>query len=146
MIAKMLATVWRWLINDTLGRRAHSIFKVAATMHNIFYQRSPLCLKDLAQSASVDHSVVHYSHHQPGPPLSVEQQLSSVDALFSLRTRQLRSTQLCIPPGSLNRIPACWGKGGNVASAGWQVRLRVIPYGMWVPVVVWRLCELPCRC
>ena len=35
-----------------------------------------------------------------------------------------RSTQPCIPPVSLNRVPASvGGKGGNVASAGWQVTL-----------------------
>ena len=33
-----------------------------------------------------------------------------------------RSSQPCIPPGSLNRVPAsAGGKGGNVTSAGWQV-------------------------
>jgi len=33
-------------------------------------------------------------------------------------------TQPCIPPGSLNRVPAsAGGKGGNVTSAGWQVTL-----------------------
>ena len=35
-----------------------------------------------------------------------------------------RSTQPCIPPGSLNRVPAsAGGKGGNVTSAGWPVTL-----------------------
>ena len=35
-----------------------------------------------------------------------------------------RSTQPCIPPGSLNRVPAsAGGKGGNVTSAGWHVTL-----------------------
>jgi len=36
-----------------------------------------------------------------------------------------RSTQPCIPLGSLNRVPALigWVKGGNVTSAGWQVTL-----------------------
>jgi len=36
-----------------------------------------------------------------------------------------RSTQPCIPLGSLNRLPALisWGTGGNVTSAGWQVTL-----------------------
>ena len=35
-----------------------------------------------------------------------------------------RSTQPCIPPGSLNRVPAsAGGKSGNVTSAGWQVTL-----------------------
>ena len=35
-----------------------------------------------------------------------------------------RSTQPCIPPGSLNRVPAsAGGKGWNVTSVGWQVTL-----------------------
>jgi len=35
-----------------------------------------------------------------------------------------RSTQPCIPSGSLNRVPASlWVKGGKVTSAGWQVAL-----------------------
>ena len=34
------------------------------------------------------------------------------------------STQPCITPGSLNRVPASTGgKGGNVSSVGWQVTL-----------------------
>ena len=39
--------------------------------------------------------------------------------------RPNKSTQPCIPLGSLNRVPALigWGKGGNVTSAGWQVIL-----------------------
>ena len=40
-------------------------------------------------------------------------------------TKPIRSTQPCIPTGSLNRVPALigCGKGGNVTSAGWQVTL-----------------------
>ena len=40
-------------------------------------------------------------------------------------TKPTRSTQPCIPLGSLNRVPALigWGKGGNVTSAGWQITL-----------------------
>ena len=40
-------------------------------------------------------------------------------------TKPTRSTQPCIPFGSLNRLPALigWGKGGNVTSTGWQVTL-----------------------
>jgi len=40
-------------------------------------------------------------------------------------TKPTRSTQPCIPLGSLNRVPALigWGKGGNVTSAGWRVTL-----------------------
>ena len=38
-------------------------------------------------------------------------------------TKPTRSTQPCIPPGSLNRVPALtgWCKGGNVTSTGWQL-------------------------
>jgi len=35
-----------------------------------------------SHSATVDPSVVNYGHQQPGPPLSFEQELTSVDALF----------------------------------------------------------------
>ena len=40
-------------------------------------------------------------------------------------TKPTRSTQPCIPLGSLNRVPALigWGNGGNVTPAGWQVTL-----------------------
>jgi len=47
-------------------------------------------------------------------------------AIFKVRGNKIatRSTQPCIPPGSLNRVPASAGvKGGNVTSAGWQVTL-----------------------
>jgi len=44
---------------------------------------------------------------------------------FGIVTKPTGSTQPCIPPGSLNRVPALtgWSKGGNVTSAGWQVTL-----------------------
>jgi len=40
-------------------------------------------------------------------------------------TEPTRSTQLCIPPGSINRVPVVsgWDKGGNMTYAGWQVTL-----------------------
>jgi len=40
-------------------------------------------------------------------------------------TDQLGQLSLASPLGSLNRVPDLigWGKGGNVASAGWQVTL-----------------------
>jgi len=40
-------------------------------------------------------------------------------------TKPTRSTQPCIPPGLLNRVPALTscGKGRHVTSAGWQVTL-----------------------
>jgi len=41
----------------------------------------------------------------------------------------LRSTQPCIPPGSINRVPAlAGGKGGILTSVGWAGN-TVIPYG-----------------
>ena len=43
---------------------------------------------------------------------------------ISVCNKPTRSTQPCIPPGSLNRVPvSTGGKGGNVTSAGWQVTL-----------------------
>jgi len=40
-------------------------------------------------------------------------------------TKPTRSTQPCIPPWSLNRVPALfgWVKGGNIPSPWWQVTL-----------------------
>jgi len=40
-------------------------------------------------------------------------------------TKPSRSTELCVPLGSLNWVPALngWINGGNVTSAGWQVTL-----------------------
>ena len=45
--------------------------------------------------------------------------------VLSIRVHGItRSTQPCIPPGLLNRVPAsAGGKGGNVTSAGWQATL-----------------------
>ena len=39
-------------------------------------------------------------------------------------SKDWKTTQPCIPPGSLNRVPAsAGGKGWTVTSAGWQVTL-----------------------
>jgi len=50
--------------------------------------------------------------------------------------KRTRSTQPCIPPGSLNRVPALigWGKGGNVTST--YLLISVIPCGMRVSIAV----------
>jgi len=43
---------------------------------------------------------------------------------YVLCNKPTRSTQLCIPPGALNRVPAsAGGKGGNATVVGWQVTL-----------------------
>ena len=52
--------------------------KVATLMYNIIHQRSPPYLKDLV-AFSLVHISVSYSHPQPGPLSSVEQEHSSVD-------------------------------------------------------------------
>jgi len=52
-----------------------------------------------------------------------ECQSTILDVQFKVYTTG--STQPCIPPWSLNWVPASigWGKGGNVTSTGWQVTL-----------------------
>jgi len=46
-------------------------------------------------------------------------------------------TQPCIPPGSLNRVPALAGvKAGKSPLPGGRKHC-VISYGMWFPVAVW---------
>jgi len=47
----------------------------------------------------------------------------SLTSLFS--TNMARSTQPCIPPGSITKSSTSfgWGKGWNATSAGWQVTL-----------------------
>jgi len=60
-------------------------------------------------------------------PMSIVAKRSPISATAELLLHQpTRSTQPCIPPGSLNRVPASAGGKGwnwNVTSAGWQVTL-----------------------
>jgi len=43
---------------------------------------------------------------------------------YVYKTRIYRSTQPCISPGLLNRVPAsAGGKGGILTTVGWQVTL-----------------------
>ena len=66
---------------------------------------------------------------QPRPACTVRRRVDprvihNVQPVALPATTTPRSTQPCIPPGSLNRVPAsAGGKGGNVTSAGWQVTL-----------------------
>jgi len=54
--------------------------------------------------------------------LSVKRFKPWIRHLGQINVTGTRSTQPCIPPRSLNRVPAtAAGKGGNVTSAGWQV-------------------------
>ena len=53
------------------------------------------------------------------------------------RTAEPRSSQPCIPPGSLSRVPA---------SAGVRAGMSPLPGGMWIPVAVWQPCELLYTC
>ena len=47
-----------------------------------------------------------------------------------------RSTQPCIPPGSLNRVPASAGVKAGISPVPGGRYYCVIPYGTWVPVAV----------
>ena len=50
---------------------------------------------------------------------------------ISVCNQPARSTQSCIPPGSLNRVPAsAGGRGGIVTSVGWQVTLSDLIWHM----------------
>ena len=53
-----------------------------------------------------------------------------------------RSTQPCIPLGSLNRVPASAGGRAGMSPLPGGRQHCVIPCGMWVPVAVWQPCEL----
>jgi len=57
--------------------------------------------------------------------LGSDSSVSLLTSVISTACVPSRSTQPCIPLGSLNRVPALIGrgKGGNVTSAGWQVIL-----------------------
>ena len=58
---------------------------------------------------------------------------------------QTRSAQHCIPPGSLNRVPAlAGGKDWNVTSAGWQVTLCDPIWHVSSSTAVWRLQSANC--
>jgi len=52
---------------------------------------------------------------------------ASIPTRYVGLTKPTRSTQPCIPSGSLDRVPALigWGKGGHVTSAGWQLTLCI---------------------
>jgi len=67
-------------------------------------------------------AALHYAHSTPRVNAG---DLTQPSIQAGLYRKPAGSTQPCIPPGPLNRVPALigWGKGGNVRSAGWQVRL-----------------------
>jgi len=63
---------------------------------------------------------------------------------ITVRNQPTRSTQLCIPLGSLSRVPASAGvKDGMSPLLGGRQHC-VIPYGSQVPVAVWRLQSANC--
>jgi len=55
-------------------------------------------------------------------------------------TKPTRSTQPCIPLGSLDRVPALigWGKCGNVTSFSWQVASHIAREFTLVSIRVYR--------
>jgi len=59
-----------------------------------------------------------------GPGYNWDRWPSSGGYTISGCNQPTRSTQPCIPPGSLKSSTSFgWGKGGNITSAGWQVTL-----------------------
>jgi len=77
------------------------------------------------------------------PILSCYTAMQGISIFRALLQGYLLHYQLCIRPGSLNRIPAsAVGKGGILVSVRWQVTL-CDPYGMRVSssgVTVWQSC------
>jgi len=65
---------------------------------------------------------------------------------ISVCNKPTRSTQSCIPPGSLNRVPASAGVRAGMSPLPGGREHCVIPCGMWVPVAVWQPCELLYTC
>ena len=58
---------------------------------------------------------------------------------ISVCSKPTRSTQPCIPPGSLNRVPALAGVKAVMSPLSIGRQHGVIPYSMRVPVVVWQV-------
>jgi len=73
------------------------------------------------------HHVAVLTHVALGPSNARHYVVMAEYRLHHVTCRQHRhptSTQPCIPPGvAKSSISFGWGKGGNVASAGWQVTL-----------------------
>jgi len=65
---------------------------------------------------------------------------------ISICNKPTRSTQPCIPSGSLNRVPASAGVRAAMSPLPGGRQHCVIPCGMWVPVAVWQPCELLYTC
>ena len=76
-----------------------------------------------------------------GPGYYWDGWLSSGGYTISVCNKPTRSTQPCIPPRSLNWVPASAGVRAEMSPLP-----GVIPYGIWVPVAVWQPCELLYTC
>jgi len=60
----------------------------------------------------------------PQPTTASDDPLGPLPLGWGTLVLPFRSAQPCVPPGSLNWVPAfCWAKGRNVTSAVWQVTL-----------------------
>ena len=85
----------------------------------------------------------HLLHGSLGPPeptprtvSRLVQPFSTADGADQQTRRQTRSTQPCIPPGSLNRVPASVGVKAGMSRLPGGRQHCVILYGMWVPVAI----------
>ena len=93
--------------------------------------------------------VQHANHSATEPRIQVAQiskssTLSRFPTFSLLYNEAKRNT--CIPPGSLNRVPASAGVRAGMSPLPGGRQHCVIPCGMWVPVAVWQLCELLYTC
>jgi len=76
-------------------------------------------------------------HIRPGQYL--DGWLSSGMYAISVCNKPTGSTQPCIPPGSLNWVPASAGVKAGMSPLSGGRQHCVILYGMWVPVAVWQV-------
>jgi len=93
--------------------------------------------------------VQHANHSATEPQIQVAQiskssTLSRFPTFSLLYNEAKRNT--CIPPGSLNRVPASAGVRAGMSPLPGGRQHCVIPCGMSVPAAVWQPCELIYTC
>ena len=132
----------------------YGLYTRTAENYNKLIQQREKAIVDQSVRQSINQLLTSCCHHAQSSLYDKDSRVavtcaSSIDysSIYKTQWRNYTtSTQPCIPPGSLNRVPAsAGGTGGTVTSAGWQVTL-CDPCGMWVPVAVWQPCELLYTC
>ena len=101
--------------------------------------RCPLCPPRCYVTVGVASFSVWTKLPHVGPCWYSDGRLSSGRHTISVSTHPTRSTRLCIPPGSLNRVPASVRvREGSTECHLWGMAdlSCVIPFCMWVPEAV----------